>query len=52
MTVAEARRREDELEVEDLVLYLSAPEPRDVTAITDPIAIYGTQPLDAAGAAR
>jgi hypothetical protein len=51
MTVAEARRREDELELEELVLYLSAPEPRDVATITDPMAIYGTRPLDSAGIA-
>lgn len=47
MTVAEARRREDELELEELVMFLSAPERSDVTAITDPIATYGTQPVDA-----
>jgi hypothetical protein len=46
MTVAEAGRREDELGLEELVLYLSAPEPSDVTAITDPIATYGTRPLE------
>lgn len=52
MTVAEARRREDELELEELVMFLSAPEPRDSAAITDPVAVYGTRPLEVGGNPR
>ena len=46
MTVAQANKLEDQLTMEDLVMFLSAPEPCDVRAITDPIAIFGTGPLE------
>jgi hypothetical protein len=42
MTVAQARKLEDQLTTEELVLFLSAPEHRDVGEITDPVAIFGT----------
>ena len=46
MTVAEANKLGDTLPMEDLVMFLSAPEPCDVRTITDPIAIFGTRPLE------
>ena len=47
MTVAQAEKLEDQFSIEELVMFLSAPEPCDVSRITDPIALYGTEPLDA-----
>ncbi len=46
MTVAEANRIGDQHTLEELVLFLSAPEPQDVAQISDPIAIFGTESLD------
>jgi hypothetical protein len=46
MTVAQAKEIGQWLPIEELVLFLSAPEPCDVRAITDPIAVFGTRPLE------
>lgn len=46
MTVAQANKIEDQLTIEELVMFLSAPEPCDVHAVTDPIALFGTRPLE------
>ena len=49
MTVAEAERLEDRVSLEELVMFLSAPEPCDLLAITDPIATFGTRPPEPTG---
>lgn len=46
MTAAQAAELGHEVPLEDLVLYLAAPDHVDPIEITDPIATFGTAPLD------
>jgi hypothetical protein len=44
MTVQQAEEVGQWLPIEELVMFLSVPDPCDVRAITDPIAVFGTRP--------
>jgi hypothetical protein len=52
MTVTEARTPESEPTIEELVLFLSAPDSRDPAQITDPVATVGTRPPEPGGGAQ
>jgi hypothetical protein len=44
MTVKDERTSEAETPLEELVLFLSAPQSRDPAKVTDPVATFGTRP--------
>jgi hypothetical protein len=46
MTVERVPELDQELGAEEMALVLAAPSHRDPYGITDPIAVFGTEPLD------